>query len=234
MRYGYGFYGMDPTYLLLIIGMLLSLAASASLKNTVAVYRKVAGHSGLTGAQTAQRVLYYAGITDVQIVPIKGSLTDHYDPRTKKVCLSEDVYHKTSLVAIGVAAHECGHAVQHARNYAPLNLRSAIVPVANIGSSLSWPIFLVGLIMGARPLLTAGILMFSLAVFFQLVTLPVEFNASSRALTMLNETGILEADEIVGARKVLRAAAMTYVAAMAASVLQLLRLVILAGGRRDD
>ncbi|MDO4276157.1 MAG: zinc metallopeptidase [Eubacteriales bacterium] len=232
--YRYGFFGFDPTYFLLIIGMLLSLAASAKLKSTFSVYKKVRSASGLTGAETAQRVLRSAGITDVQVVPISGSLTDHYDPRTKKVCLSEDVYNRTSLAAVGVAAHECGHAVQHATNYAPLNLRSAIVPVANIGSTLSWPLFLAGLIFSIRPLLTVGIVLFSLAVLFQLVTLPVEFNASSRALKMLESTGILGVEEVAGSRKVLTAAALTYVAALASSILQLLRLIILAGGRNRD
>ena len=232
--YRYGFFGFDPTYLLLIIGMLLSLAASAKMKSTFATYKKIRSASGLTGAETAQRVLRAAGITDVQVVPISGSLTDHYDPRTKKVCLSEDVYNRTSLAAVGVAAHECGHAVQHAVNYAPLNLRSAIVPVANIGSTLSWPLFLAGLIFSIRPLLSVGIVLFSLAVLFQLITLPVEFNASSRALQMLGSTGILGVEENAGARKVLTAAALTYVAALAASILQLLRLIILAGGRNRD
>lgn len=230
-RYGFMF---DPTYFLLIIGMLLSLAASAKLKSTFSKYRRVRSRSGLTGEETAYRVLRSAGITDVQVVAVRGSLTDHYNPGTKQVCLSEDVFHQTSLAAVGVAAHECGHAIQHATNYAPLNLRSAIVPVANIGSTLSWPLFLAGLLFSIESLLTVGILLFSLAVLFQLVTLPVEFNASSRALRMLESTGVLGQDEIGGTRKVLFAAALTYVAALAASVLQLLRLVILAGGRRDD
>ena len=224
--YGYGYYGFDWTYLLLIIGMLLSLAASAKLKSTFARYKRVRSASGLTGEEAARRILYSAGITDVQVRPVAGSLTDHYDPRTKTVNLSQDIYGQTSLAAVGVAAHECGHAIQHATNYAPLEMRSAIVPAANIGSSLSWPLFLIGLF--------AGIVLFSLAVLFQLVTLPVEVNASARALKMLQSTGILGADETKGARKVLTAAAMTYVAALAASILQLLRLVILAGGRRDD
>lgn len=232
--YGYGFYGFDPTYILLIIGMLLSLAASAGMKSTFSKYRRIRSASGLTGAQTAERILRVAGITDVAVVPVSGSLTDHYDPRNKQVRLSEDVYNRNSLAAVGVAAHECGHAIQHARNYAPLNLRSAIVPVANIGSTLSWPLFLAGLIFSIEPLLTLGILLFSLAVLFQLVTLPVEFNASSRALKMLEGTGILGNQEISGTRKVLFAAAMTYVAALASSILQLLRLIILAGGRDRD
>ena len=220
--YGYGYYGwgMDPTVLLLVIGMLLSLVASAKLHSTFAVYKKIRNHS--------------AGITDVQVVPIRGSLTDHYDPRTKTVSLSEDIYGRNSLAAVGVAAHECGHAIQDAINYAPLNIRSAIVPAANIGSQLSWPLFIAGLIFSIRPLVTLGIVLFSLAVLFQLVTLPVEVNASSRALKMLESTGILGTDEKKGARKVLTAAALTYVAALAASILQLLRLIILAGGRDRD
>jgi len=228
--YGYGYYGFDWTYTLLIIGMLLSLAASAKLKSTFSYYRRIRSASGLTGAETAKRILQAAGITDVHVRAISGSLTDHYDPRTKTVSLSEDIYGQTSLAAVGVAAHECGHAIQHAIGYAPLEFRSAIVPVANFGS----PLFLIGLFSGIRPLVTAGIVLFSLAVLFQLVTLPVEINASSRALKMLQSTGILGTDETRGARKVLTAAAMTYVAALAASILQLLRLLILAGGRRRD
>lgn len=231
--YGY-YWRFDPTYLLIIIGMLLSLAASAKLKSTFAVYRGRRSASGLTGAEAARRILNAAGITDVQIVPVSGSLTDHYDPRSKTVRLSEDIYGQTSLAAVGVAAHECGHAIQHHIDYAPLSIRSALVPVANFGSTLSWPLFFAGLIFSIQPLLTLGIVLFSFAVLFQLVTLPVEFNASSRALHMLENTGILSRDENSGARKVLRAAALTYVAALASSILQLLRLIILAGGRRSD
>lgn len=233
--YGYRYgIGLDPTYLLVIIGFFITLLAQAKLKSTVAKYRRVGTSSGLRGCDVAVSILRAAGIHDVQVVPIGGSLTDHYDPRSKKVCLSEDVYGQTSLVAVGVAAHECGHAIQHARNYAPLSFRSTIVPVANIGSQISWPIFLAGLILSLRPLLYAGILLFCLAVLFQLVTLPVEFNASARALQMLEGTGIVRADEKSGARKVLTAAALTYVASLAASVLQLLRLIMIAGGRRRN
>ena len=234
MFYGMGFYGFDSTYLLLIIGLLISLAASAKLKSTFAAYRRVNSMSGLTGAQAAQRILRAAGIYDVNIVPVSGELSDHYDPRAKEVRLSQSSYNQTSLAAVGVAAHECGHAIQHAVNYAPLNIRSSLVPVANLGSTLAWPIFLAGFIFAMEPLLTAGIVLFSAAVLFQLVTLPVEYNASSRALKMLESTGILAPDENYGARKVLRAAALTYVAALLSSILQLLRLVILAGGRRRD
>ena len=229
----YGYY-FDPTYFLLIIGMLLSMAASVRGKSTFAIYSRVRSASGLTGAEAARRILRMAGITDVTVVPISGSLTDHYDPRNKQLALSQDVYDRTSVAAIGVAAHECGHAIQDAQNYVPLNLRSAIVPVANIGSTLSWPLFLAGLILSIRPLLTLGILLFSFAVLFQLVTLPVEFNASSRALKMLGSSGMLGTDEVKGAKKVLTAAALTYVAALASSILQLLRLIILAGGRDRD
>ena len=228
------YYGIDPTYILLIIGMLLSLAASAKLKSTFAIYRRMESASGMTGAEAAQRILRNAGVYDVRIEPISGELTDHYDPRTKTVRLSEPIYNKTSLAAVGVAAHECGHAIQHATNYAPLNLRSAIVPIANLGSTLSWPLFLAGLVMSFRPLLTAGILLFTAAVLFQLVTLPVEINASGRALKLLNADGILVPQEVRGAKKVLTAAALTYVAALAGSILQLLRLLILAGGRDRD
>ena len=230
----YGYY-FDPTYILLIIGMILSLAASARVKSTFAIYSRVRSASGLTGAEAARRILRMAGITDVVVVPISGSLTDHYDPGTKKLALSQDVYDRTSVAAIGVAAHECGHAIQHQKGYGPLVLRSTLVPAANIGSSLSWPIFVAGLIFSMRPLLMLGILLFGLAVIFQLVTLPVEFNASSRAIRILEGNGMLGESEITGAKKVLRAAAMTYVASLASSILQLLRLVILAGGnRRDD
>lgn len=231
-RYGWGF---DGTYLLLIIGMVLSLIASGKMKSTFAKYKKVPSASRMTGAQTAQRILQAAGIYDVRVVPIAGSLTDHYDPGSKQLALSQDVYGQTSVAAVGVAAHECGHAIQHAANYAPLSWRSAIVPAANIGANLAWPIFVAGLLLSIRPLLTVGIVLFSLAVLFQLVTLPVELDASARALKMLESTGILGREENKAARKVLTAAALTYVAALAASILQLMRLVILAnGGRRRD
>ena len=165
---------------------------------------------------------------------MSGSLTDHYDPRNKTVNLSRDVYNKTSLAALGVAAHECGHAIQHAVQYKPLEIRGAIVPLVNLGSTLSWPLFFLGLVMSIEPLITAGILLFSLAVLFQLVTLPVEINASARALEMLENTGILGHEENRGARKVLTAAALTYVAALLSSILQLLRLILLSGRRDDD
>ena len=230
------YYYWDPTYILVLIGALLSVGASALVNRTFNRYSSVYARSGLTGAQAAQKLLHSQGIYDVQIQHISGSLTDHYDPRNKTLSLSDAVYNATTVAAIGVAAHECGHAVQHARNYVPLSVRSAIVPVANFGSQLSWPLFLAGLIFSFRPLLMIGILLFCAALLFQIVTLPVEFNASARALRMLDETGIMGRQEIRGTKKVLRAAAMTYVAAVIGSLLQLLRLLILSGAfrKRDD
>ena len=230
----YGFYWMDYTYILVVIGAIICLIASARMNSTFNRYQRVRSMSGMTGAMAAERILRDAGIHDVQVQHVSGNLTDHYNPMNKTLSLSDSVYNSTSVAAVGVAAHECGHAIQDATNYVPLNLRSAIVPVANIGSTLSWPLFLAGLIFSIRPLLTLGIILFTFAVLFQLVTLPVEFNASSRALKMLGSSGMLGTDEVKGAKKVLTAAALTYVAALAASILQLLRLIILAGGRDRD
>lgn len=234
MRRGYYTYGFDWTYLLLLAGLLLAMIVSARMKATASKYSQVQSRCGLTGSQAAERILAAAGVQGVTIGHISGNLTDHYNPTNKRLNLSDTVYGSTSLTAIGVAAHECGHAIQHAYGYSPLNIRSAFVPIANIGSSLSWPIFFMGLIFGSPALTTAGIVLFSAVVLFQLVTLPVEFNASSRALTMLENTGIMYREEIKDTRKVLKAAAMTYVAALAQSALQLLRLVILSRGRRRD
>ena len=197
-------------------------------------YQGVRAYSGLTGAQTAQRILRSAGIYDVTVRHVSGKLTDHYDPRSKTVNLSDAVYGRASLAAVGVAAHECGHAIQDARGYVPLKVRGAIVPVANLGSQLFWPLFLLGLIFSMEPLVNLGILLFLFALVFQIVTLPVEFNASARAIRMLDSTGILSPSEVPGAKKVLRAAAMTYVAAVIGSLLQLLRLLILSGRIRND
>ena len=229
-------WGFDGTYVLIILAFLISALVSAKMNATFSKYSKVRSYCGMTGAQAAQRILSSAGIYEVRIEHVSGKLTDHYDPSNKVLRLSDAVYGNTSIAAIGVAAHECGHAVQHARNYVPLSVRSAIVPVANFGSQLSWPLFLAGLIFSFRPLLMIGILLFCAALLFQIVTLPVEFNASARALRMLDETGIMGRQEIRGTKKVLRAAAMTYVAALAASILQLLRLLILSGAfrKRDD
>lgn len=231
--YGYGYY-WDPTYILIVIGVIISGIASMRVRTTFNKYSRVRSMSGLTGAQAAERILHSAGIYDVQIMRVAGNLTDHYNPGKKTLSLSESVYDNASVAAVGVAAHECGHAIQHQVGYSPLTFRSLLVPVAQFGSGASWFFILAGIFFSWQPLLTAGILLFSLAVLFQLVTLPVEFNASSRALRALEEQHILYGDEIKHTRKVLSAAALTYVAAAAAAILQLLRLVILFGGRNDD
>ena len=234
--YPYGFY-FDPTYILLIIGLVISLIASTRMKSTFSKYRRVRSDSGLTGAQTAERILAAAGIYDVKIVPVQGSLTDHYDPRNKVLRLSDATWQSTSVAAIGVAAHECGHALQHARGYVPLSIRSTLAPVASFGSGIAWPLIILGLIFNNHmsvTLLNLGILAFSLAVLFQIVTLPVEFNASRRALNLLGSTGMLYEPEVSDVRKVLTAAALTYVAGTASAILQLLRILLLTGGRRND
>jgi Zn-dependent membrane protease YugP len=229
-------YYYDPTLIFVIIGALLSLVASARVNSTYNKYSKVRSMSGMTGAEAAKRLLNSQGIYDVQVRPVSGQLTDHYDPRSKTVNLSDSVYDSTSVAAIGVAAHECGHAMQDNTGYVPLKLRGAIVPVANIGSQAAFPIILLGFFIGGvgSPLVNIGLILFSVAVLFQLVTLPVEFNASSRAIHLLGEVGILGSEELGHTRKVLGAAALTYVAALAATVLQLARLVFLFGGRRQD
>ena len=227
--YGY-YYGIDWTYILVLIGAVLSLLASAKVNSTFNKYKRIRSASGMTGAEAAERILHQNGIYDVGIEHISGNLTDHYDPRSKMLRLSDATYSSTSVAAIGVAAHECGHALQHKEEYAPLKLRTAIVPAANIGSRLGIPIILLGVILGSSSLLiNIGIWVFSLAVLFQIVTLPVEFNASSRALHMVEQYGILGSNEVVHTKKVLSAAAMTYVAAAASSILQLLRLILLFG-----
>lgn len=235
MPYGYYF---DPTYILIIIGMVICLAASAHVNSTFKKYSKYKSNSGMTGAQAAQRILESQGIYDVKIQHIGGNLTDNYNPITKVLSLSDATYNQTSVAAVGVAAHECGHAMQHAKGYAPITIRSALVPFANWGSRLSWILIIAGLLFfgqgTGQTLINVGIIAFSLAVLFQLVTLPVEFNASGRAIKVLETTGIFGTDELKYTRKVLGAAALTYVAAAASSILQLLRLVILFGGRRDD
>jgi len=229
----YGYY-FDPTYIFVLIGAVLSIIASARVNSTFNKFARERSMSGMTGAQTAEKILRTKGIYDVRVEHIRGNLTDHYDPSAKVVRLSDSVYNSTSVAAIGVAAHECGHVMQHYEKYAPLNIRTALVPAANIGSKLGIPIILVGLILGSNPLLMQiGIWVFSLAVLFQVVTLPVEFDASKRALVCIEQYGIVTSDERRKSAKVLKAAAYTYVAAAAASILQLLRLVMLFG-RRDD
>lgn len=235
--YGFGrsmYWMWDPTYILILIGVVLSMAASTMVRSSFAKYSQVRSASGLTGAETARRILAYAGITDVSISHISGNLTDHYNPKTKNVGLSDSVYGSNSVAAIAVAAHECGHVIQHANSYAPLSIRSALVPVANFGSGASWFVIIAGIIFSMPMLVTVGIVLFSAAVLFQLVTLPVEFNASRRALIILQDAGILGSTEGRGAKRVLRAAALTYVASAAAAILQLLRLIILFGRNSRD
>lgn len=235
MYYGYGL-GFDWTYILLIIGMIASGIASAKVSSTFKKYAKYPSSTGMTGAEAARQILYSEGITDVAIEHIPGDLTDHYNPSTKTVNLSDATYGSTSVAAVGVAAHECGHVIQHHTGYAPLNLRTALVPVANIGSKIGIPVIFLGMLFGTNmTLIRAGIIVFSFGVLFQIVTLPVEFDASSRALKLLGSLGILNPEEVKDSRKVLGAAAMTYVASAFASILSLLRLVLIfGGGRRRD
>ena len=227
------FYYYDPYYILIIIGVLISLAASAKVQSTFRKYNQVRSRTGMTGAEAARRLLQAQGIYDVSIQRVSGNLTDHYDPKNKILRLSDSTYGSTSVAAIGVAAHECGHAMQHAEGYAPLSFRTALVPVANFGSQFSILLIVAGLIFG-QVLVEVGILLFCAVVLFQLVTLPVEFNASRRALRLLGDNGILYDEEVGMTRKVLTAAALSYVASALMSILQLLRLVLLFGGRRRD
>ena len=230
--YGYGrsmYWMWDPTYILILVGVVLSMAASFMVRSSFAKYSQVRSASGLTGAEVARRILSYSGITGVTISHVPGNLTDHFNPKTKEVALSDSVYGSNSVAAIAVAAHECGHVIQHANSYAPLSIRTALVPVANFGSGASWVLLIAGIIFSIPPLITIGIVLFSAAVLFQIVTLPVEFNASRRAMGILVDTGILGHDESRGAKRVLRAAALTYVASAAAAILQLLRLILLFG-----
>ena len=236
MYYGYGYgYGMDPMYFLVIIAFIFSMVAQTKVSTTFNKYSRVRNRAGFTGAQVATQMLQNAGIYDVSVQRVAGNLTDHYDPRTKTLRLSQSVYDSTSVAALGVAAHETGHAIQHDVGYAPLALRSMLVPAANFGSKLAIPLILIGFFFsgGGSALVTIGILFFSLSVLFTIITLPVEFNASHRAIDLLVADGFLASDEIGGAKKVLSAAAMTYVAAAFAAVAQLLRLMAIFG-RRDD
>ena len=228
----FGYY-YDPTYFLVIIGVIISLLASWGVKRTYAKYSKVRTSYGLTAHEVAERILWGAGIQDVSIERVAGDLTDHYSPNEKVLRLSYSVYDSTSVAAIGVAAHECGHAIQHAKGYAPIKVRNAIVPVVNIGQQLSIPLIMLGLVLSWTGLVNLGIILFAFVLIFQLVTLPVEFNASGRALCILRDNSFLVNDELKGAKAVLTAAALTYVAAVISSALQLLRLVLLSR-RRDD
>ena len=227
------FYYYDPTYILVLIGAVLSLWASATVKSTYNKYSRVYSYSGLTGAQAAAQILRQAGIYDVRIEHVSGNLTDHYDPKARVLRLSDSVYGSNSVAAIGVAAHECGHAIQDQEDYVPLRFRSAFVPVANLGTQVAFPILLLGVFLGSSHfLIQVGLLCFFFGVLFHLITLPVEFNASGRAVRILRETGMMSDDELSKTKKVLSAAAMTYVAAAAASILSMLRLIILFGGNR--
>lgn len=225
----------DPTYILVLIGAVISMFASMNVNGTFKRFSRMGNAGHITAEQAAERILHDAGIYDVRIERIRGDLTDHYSPKEKVLRLSDTVYGSTSVAAIGVAAHECGHAVQHQVGYWPLTLRSVAVPVANIGSRLSWPLILFGLLLGYMDLAQIGVFLFLFVVLFQLITLPVEFNASSRALKVLKNSNMLVGQELSGARKVLTAAALTYVAALFSAILQLLRLVLLTqGGRRRN
>ena len=226
---------LDPTYVLVVIGLILTVIAQIQVKSTYSKYANVGNSRGLTAEAAARMVLDYYGIEDVKIARISGDLTDNYNPKTNVISLSDTVYGSSSIAAIGVACHEAGHAAQYARGYFPIKIRSFIVPICNIGSMLAVPVALLGVILNSLNMIYVGLILYSLLVVFQFVTLPVEFNASHRALQVINEADILSEQEYKGARSVLAAAAMTYVAGMAASLLNLFRFaLIFLGGRRDD
>lgn len=225
---------IDRYYILLVLPVIFaSMIINWRLKSTYSKYSKLCNSRGITGAQAAQMVLNYYGVTDVAIVPTGGNLSDCYDPTQKLIKLSEGVYNKSSIAAVGIACHEAGHAAQHAESYAPIKIRNSILPVCNIGSTLSMPLLLIGLVLSFEPLIWVGIGFFSFTAVFQLITLPVEFNASNRAINVIESNGLLTFEEKLGAEKVLKNAAMTYVAALAVSVAQILRLVLRFTGRRD-
>ncbi len=230
------YYYYDWTYILVVIGALICIAASGRVNSVFSRYSRVQSRAGLTGREAAEQILHRNGIYDVQVIHIPGNLTDHYNPGKKTLGLSDAVYNSTSVAAVGVAAHECGHAVQHAVGYAPLSVRGALVPVANIGSAAAWPLIIIGLFMNgetAMIFINLGIFLFSAAVLFQIITLPVEFNASGRAVKVLETSGMLYPDEVSSVKKVLGAAALTYVAGAASMILQLLRLIIIGGRKRN-
>ncbi|HZJ76910.1 MAG TPA: zinc metallopeptidase [Oscillospiraceae bacterium] len=229
--YGFGYF--DPTMILLIPSIILAMYAQARVRSTFAKYLNVGSKRGYTGYQVARHILDSNGIGDVQIGLTGGRLGDHYDPRRRTVRLSNEVYHGSSIASISVAAHETGHAIQHANGYIPLSFRNAIFPIANFGSSAAWIFITFGLIMSIPSLLDLGILLFASAVLFQVVTLPVEFNASSRAIKLLDEGGFIVGDEYKHSKRVLNAAALTYVAAMATAISQLVRLLLIRGRRKD-
>lgn len=229
------FYGFDIYYFILIIpALLFGLWAQSQVNANFAKYSKIGTMRGMTGAEAAEFILNQNGIYDVEVRHISGNLTDNFNPRNKTINLSDSVYGSTSIAALGVAAHEAGHAVQHAVNYKPIRIREMIIPVTQIGSWLYLPIIMIGFVLSSQYLVDLGIVLFSTLAIFQLVTLPVEFNASDRAIKTLEGSGILYGDEITGAKRVLKAAALTYVAALVSSLAQLLRLILIFGGRRRD
>lgn len=229
--YGFGYF--DPTMILLIPSIILAMYAQTRVRSTFAKYLRVGSKRGYTGYQVARHILDNNGMRDVPIELARGQLGDHYDPRNRTVRLSNDVYHGHSIASISVAAHETGHAIQHSNGYIPLSFRNVIFPIASFGSSAAWIFIFIGIIMSMPSLLDLGILLFTAAVLFQVVTLPVEFNASSRAMRLLDEGGFIVGDEYNHSKKVLNAAALTYVAAMATAVSQLIRLLLIRGRRRD-
>ncbi|MDB8790695.1 zinc metallopeptidase [Romboutsia sp. 1001216sp1] len=230
--YGYGYGFFDPTIMILIPAILFTIYAQFKVSSTTSKYLRVNSSKGYTGEQVARTILNSNGLNNVSIEMVTGHLTDHYDPRSNTVRLSQDIYYGTSITSISVAAHECGHAIQHAKGYVPLNFRSALVPIVNFSSNISWLLIALGFIMRG-PFLEIGIILFAASVLFQIVTLPVEFNASSRAIVQLNNLGIVDKRESNQSRKVLTAAALTYVAAALTSVLQLLRLLAIANRDND-
>ncbi len=227
------YYGFDPTIAILIPSILLTLYAQSKIKSTFAKYLRVGSKKGYSGFQVARYILDHNGMRDVPIELARGQLSDHYDPRKRVVRLSNDVYHGTSLASISVAAHESGHAIQHSHGYAPLSIRNVIFPVASIGSQAAWFFVIFGIIMSLPSLVDIGILLFAAAVLFQVITLPVEFNASSRAIRLLDEGGFIVGEEYNHSKKILKAAALTYVAAMATAVSQLIRLLLIRDRSRD-
>ncbi|SNX55595.1 zinc metallopeptidase [Thermoanaerobacterium sp. RBIITD] len=226
------FWFYDPTYILLIPALLLAMYAQYKVQSTFSRYTNVRNRYGYRAFEVARRLLNEAGLYDVNIEMIPGNLTDHYDPKSRVLRLSESVYGSDSMAAIGVAAHETGHAIQHSTGYIPLMLRNTIVPIANFGTTISWPLLIIGFIFGFTQLIDIGIILFSAVVLFQIITLPVEINASRRALALLESNGLFMRDEIYPAKQVLKAAALTYVAAAFVSIMQLIRLFILRD-RRD-
>ena len=228
------YYYFDPTMLIVLPALILAMYAQFKVKSAYRAGDKIRTPYHMTGYEAARRILDQNGLRHIRIEEIPGELSDHYDPRADVIRLSRQVYHSNTASAVGVAAHEAGHAVQYAQNYAPIKLRAAIIPACNIGSMLSMPIFLIGLFLVIEPLMWLGIIAYSLTALFQLVTLPVEFNASRRAMTILSDSGQFSDEQLRASRKVLSAAALTYVAALASSLLSLLRLIVIAGGRSRD